>query len=89
MNPLLNRAATAGGSAAHRGARRKYLAVRADSRRACAGDAKSGGGSAAEDRRAGACRAGYRRAAVPKDLSGPDPAAVCVPSSAQGQNSWW
>ena len=44
---------------------------------ACAAVGGPGGGIPAEDRRVGACRAGYRRAQ--------DPAALCVPSSTQGR----
>ena len=51
---------------------------------ACAAVRGPGGGLPAEDRRTGACRAGYRRA---QDLSGPDPAALCVSSSAEGRTA--
>ena len=70
----------AGGSAAHRDAHRGHLAVRADPRCACTANGEPGGRTL-EDRRAGACRAGYRRA---QDFSGPDPGALCVSSSAEG-----
>ena len=70
-------AAIAGGTAAHRGAHRGHRAVRADPRCACAAVGEPGGGPLAWDRRAGACRAGYRRA---QDLSGQGPAALRLSS---------
>ena len=60
--------------AAHRGAQDRGVPVRSDPRCSCAADGRSGGGSAAEDRRGvscGAC-AGCRRA---QDLFGPHPTA--------------
>ena len=70
-----------GGSAAHCGADHREIRARSGSRHSGAAAGGPCGGTLAEDRRAGACRAGYRPA---HDLSGPDPAALCVSSSAEG-----
>ena len=73
--------ATAGGPAAHRGAHSRYLAVRADSRCACAAVGESGGGIHADARHSDP-GAGYRSAQA---LSRQNSTAFCVTSSAEGR----